>query len=103
MTPLAARGESTMGRVPSAAGVDVRRRDAGNVVTLSRSANAADAPAAPEPIGRIGVAGNLFVARRQRCAPTSPPPRALTLPRKPYARGLLYFHHGLLGKRGSDG
>ena len=31
---LAARGESTMGRVPSAAGVDVRRRDAGNVVTI---------------------------------------------------------------------
>ena len=26
----------------------------------------------------------------------SPPPRALTLPRKPYARDLLYFHHGLL-------
>ena len=27
---------------------------------------------------------------------TLPPPRALTLPRKPHARDLLYFHHGLL-------
>ena len=33
---------------------------------------------------------NACVARHQ------PPPRALTLPRKPYARDLLYFHHGLL-------
>jgi len=29
--------------------------------------------------------------------PASPPPRALISPRKPHARGLLYFHHGLLG------
>ena len=60
-----------------------------------RSANAADAPAPPEPFGRIGVAGNLFVARRRRC-PASTPPRALSLPRKPYARDPLYFYHGLL-------
>jgi hypothetical protein len=28
--------------------------------------------------------------------PASLPPRASTLPRKPYARNSLYFHHGLL-------
>ena len=64
---LAARGESTIGRVPSAAGADARRRDAGDTGISSRSANAADAPAPPEPFGRIGIAGNLCVARRQRC------------------------------------
>ena len=64
---LAARGESTVGRVPSAAGADARRRDAGDVVAPSRSANTADAPAPPEPEGRMGVAGDLCVARRQRC------------------------------------
>ena len=42
------------------------------------------------------VAGDLFIARRQRCASTSPPPLALTSPRKTHARDLLYFHHGLL-------
>ena len=64
---LAARGGSTIGRVPSAAGVDTRRCDDGDAGTSSRSANAADAPAPPESYGRIGVAGNLGVARRQRC------------------------------------
>ena len=29
--------------------------------------------------------------------PASTPPRALRSPRKPHARGLAYFHHGLLG------
>jgi hypothetical protein len=52
----AARGESATGRVPSAAEVEVKRRDAGDVVALSRSANAAVTPAPPEPFGRIGVA-----------------------------------------------
>jgi hypothetical protein len=68
---LTARGESTMGRVPSAAGADTRQRDAGDAGTSSRSDNAADAPA-------------------------SPPPRALISSPKPHARGLLYFDHGLL-------
>jgi hypothetical protein len=31
---------------------------------LSRSGNAADAGAPPEPEGRMGVAGDFFVARR---------------------------------------
>ena len=92
---LAARGESTIGRVPSAAGADARRRDAGDTRISSRSANAADAPAPPEPFGRIGIAGNLCVARRQRCPRIASSSR-LDLARNTYARGLLYFHHGLL-------
>jgi hypothetical protein len=95
---LAARGESTIGRVPSAAGADARRRDAGDAGTSSRSANAADAPAPPEPFGRIGIAGNLCVARRQRCPRIASSSR-LDLARNTYARDLLYFHHGLLAAR----
>jgi hypothetical protein len=92
---LAARGESTIGRVPSAAGAAARRRDAGDGGISSRSANAADAPAPPEPFGRIGIAGNLCVARRQRCPRIASSSR-LDLARNTYARDLLYFHHGLL-------
>jgi hypothetical protein len=44
------------GRVPGFARADARRRDAGDVVTSSRSGNAADARAKPEPEGRKGVA-----------------------------------------------
>jgi hypothetical protein len=36
---LTARGESTIGRVLGAAGVDARRRDAGDAGTSSRNAN----------------------------------------------------------------
>ena len=92
---LAARGESTIGRVPSAAGADARRRAAGDTGISSRSANAADAPAPPEPFGRIGIAGNLGVARRQRCPRIASSSR-FDLARNTYARDLLYFHHGLL-------
>jgi hypothetical protein len=92
---LAARGESTIGRVPSAAGADARRCDAVDAGTSSRSANAADAPAPPEPFGRIGIAGNLCVARRQRCPRIASSSR-LDLAPNTYARDLLYFHHGLL-------
>jgi hypothetical protein len=91
---LAARGESTIGRVPSAAG---------DAVSSSRSANAADAPAPPEPFGRMGILGsgsegpaNLCVARRQRCPRIASSSR-LDLARNTHARDLLYFHHGLLG------
>ena len=93
---LAARGKSTMGRVPSAAGADARRRDAGDTGISSRSANAADAPAPPEPFGRIGIAGKLCVACRQRCPRIASSSR-LELARNTYARDPLYFHHGLLG------
>jgi hypothetical protein len=79
----------------SAAGTDARRRDAGDTGISSRSANAADAPAPPEPFGRIGIAGNLCVARRQRCPRIASSSR-LELARNTYARDPLYFHHGLL-------
>ena len=52
-------------------------------------------PAPPEPFGRIGIAGNLCVARRQRCPRIASSSR-LDLARYTYARDLLYFHHGLL-------
>src|SRR5271157_5416773 len=84
-----------MGRVPSAAGADARRRDAGDTGISPRSANAVDAPVPPEPFGRIGIAGNLCVARRQRCPRIASSSR-LDLARNTYARDLLYFHHGLL-------
>jgi hypothetical protein len=99
---LAARGESTIGRVPSAAGADARRRDAGDTGISSRSANAADAPAPPEPFGRIGIAGNLCVAHRQRCPRIASSSR-LDLARNTYARDLLYFHHGLLDNLQDEG
>jgi hypothetical protein len=98
--PLAARGESTIGRVPSAAGADARRRDAGDAVSSSRSVNAADAPAPPEPFGRMGIEGNLCVARRQRCPRIASSSR-LDLALNTHARDLLYFHHGLLGRLAS--
>ena len=105
---LGARGESTIGRVLGAAGADARRRDAGDAVSSSRSANAVDAPAPPEPFGRMGIVGsgsegpaNLCVARRQRCPRIASSSR-LDLARNTYARGLLHFHHGLLAPHSSQ-
>jgi hypothetical protein len=82
-------------RVPSAAWADARPRDAGDVGVHRRGAptpqmpprlgRCAD-PDPPEPEGLMGIAGDFCVARRQRCASTSPPPRALNSPRKPHAR-----------------
>ena len=92
---LAARGESTMGRVPSDPGADAKRRDAGDMGISSRSANDADAPASPEPFGRLCIAGNLCVARRQRWHRIASSSR-LDLARNTQARDLLYFNHGLL-------
>src|SRR6266545_3433417 len=46
---------------------------------LSRSGNAADADAPPEPGGRMGVASDLIVARRWRCAAASPASSRLDL------------------------
>jgi hypothetical protein len=98
---LAARGESTIGRVLGAAGADARRRDAGDAGTSSRSANEADVLEALEPEGRIGFAGNLGVARRRRC-PCIASSSRLDLARKSYARGQLYFHHGLLDRYSAE-
>src|SRR5205807_8777094 len=43
----------------------------------------------------MGIAGELFVARRRRC-PASPPPRASISPRKPHARDPCYYSDRLL-------
>ena len=86
---LTARGKSTIGRVLGAAGADARRRDAGDAGTSSRSANAADAPAALEPFGRIDIAGNLCVARRQRCPRIASSSRLALAVQAPCARLLL--------------
>ena len=43
----------------------------------------------------MGVAGELIVARRRRCA-ASPPPRPSISPRKPHARGPCYYSDRLL-------
>ena len=97
---LAARGESTVGRVPSAAGADARRRDAGDVVASSRSANTGKMlPRRRNPKGAWGLRAisALLVVND---VTASPPPRALISPRKPHARGLLYFHHGPQPRRG---
>jgi putative FmdB family regulatory protein len=42
--------------------------------------------------------GDLFVAPRQRCPPSSPP-RALSLPRKPQTHGISYYSERLLAHR----
>ena len=44
-------------RVASAAGSDARRRDTGDARTSSRSGNAADGPAPPQPAGRSAACG----------------------------------------------
>ncbi len=62
------------GRVPGAEGADARRRDAGDVVTSSRSANAADTPRRPEPKGRMGIA-----RRSLRCSSSTMSPHRLLL------------------------
>jgi hypothetical protein len=60
---LGARPRIRMCRVPSAARADARQRDAGDAVALSRSANAADAHAPPEPFGRMRVFSDRLLAR----------------------------------------
>ena len=84
---LGARPRIRRGRVPSAAGADARRRDAGDVAAHRRGAPTPQMPPRRRnPKGAWGLRGDLRVARRQRCAETSPPPRALSSPRKPHAR-----------------
>ena len=65
--------------------------------TSSRSANEADAPSKPEPEGRMGLDDDRCVARRRRCAWTSPPPRAVRSPCKPHARDPFEFSDRLPG------
>jgi hypothetical protein len=87
-------------RVPSAAWADARRRDAGNVGVHRRGAATPQMSTRrrnPKGPGSGGPA-RFCVARRQRCASTSPPPRALNsrwaasrtqIPQAPCARRLL--------------
>jgi len=56
------------------------------IVNERQHADAADAHAPPEPEKRMGVPGDFCVARRQRCALTSPSIETLSSPYKPHAR-----------------
>ena len=94
---LNSRGESTTGRVPSAAGVDARRRDAEDVGAHRRGALTQQMPPRrrnPKGAWGLRAISSLLVVddvHRHRH-----PPRALTSPRKTHARDLWYFHHVLL-------
>src|SRR5439155_19756087 len=96
-TPLAVRGESTNGRVASAAGADARRRAAGYVGAPRRGeATKQTRPRRRNPEGAWvlrAIAALLVVdgVPRHRL-----PPRALRSPHNTHARDPLYFHHGLL-------
>ena len=62
-----------MARVASAAGAGARTCDDGDAFSASsRSTDAADAPAPPQPFGHRAVADACGVSRRRRCAATSP-------------------------------
>ena len=90
-TVLGACPRIRRGRVPGAEGADARRRDAGDVRVHRRGAPTPQMPPRrPEPEGRMGVVGDLFVARRRRCASTSPSSSHLELASQaPCARPLL--------------
>ena len=87
------------GRVPGPAGADARRRDAGDVVAHRRVAPTKQmSPPGRNPKGAWGLHDDRCVARRQRCATTSPPPRALRSPCKPHARDPFYYSDKLLAR-----
>ncbi len=86
---LGACPSNSMGRVPSAASADARRRDAGNAGHWRGAATPQMPARRRNPEGASGVAGELVVARRRRC-PTSPPPSRLDLASQaPCARPML--------------
>jgi len=47
---------------------DSRRRDDSDVAPSLRSGNDEDGAMAPQPFGTMGIAADLFVARRRRCS-----------------------------------
>jgi hypothetical protein len=100
---LAARGESTEGRVPSAAWAGARRRAAGDAVSIVEERQRRRCPRAAGTHWAHGYCGPISALLVVNDVPASPPPRALSSARKPHARGLLYFHHGLLGPEGFCG
>ena len=88
------------GRVPGLEGADARRRDAGDVGAHCRGAPTKQMPLpSRNPKGAWGLHGDRCVARRRRCAWTSPPPRALRSPCKPHARDPFEFSDRLLASR----
>ena len=93
------------GRVPGLEGADARRRDAGDVGAHRRGAPTKQMPLpSRNPKGAWGLHDDRCVARRRRCAWTSPPPRALRSPCKPHARDPFEFSDRLLAcKSASDG
>ena len=98
------------GRVPSTVppaallvGADARRRDAGDVGVYRRGATTPQMPRAAGTRRAHGCCG-----RSRRCSTstmynTSPPPRALTSPRKPHARDPPEFSDRLPGARALPG
>ena len=77
-----------------------RRRRCGDIVEerrrgrcLCAAGTQRDLGLKAQPHGGCGAISALLIVND---VPASPPPRALSSPRKPHARGLLCFHHGLL-------
>ena len=96
--PLGACPRIGRGRVPGLEGADARRRDAGDVAAHRRGAPTKQMPLpSRNPKGAWGLDDDRCVARRRRCASTSPPPRALRSPCKPHARDPFEFSDRLLG------
>jgi len=66
--PREARPESPGSSVASAMAPDSRRRDDGDVAPSPRIGNDEDGAMPPQPFGPMGIAADLFVARRRRCS-----------------------------------
>ncbi len=70
---------------------DVSRRDAGDVVTSSRSVGETDGVAPPATRRADGDCGAISLLLVVNDATASPPPRASISPRKPHQRKATYF------------
>ena len=66
--PCEARPEPPASSVASAMAPDSRRRDDGDVSLSPRSGNDEAGAMPPQPFGPMGIAADLFVARRRRCS-----------------------------------
>jgi hypothetical protein len=98
---LAARGESTIGRVPASRGQMQGGATQAMLMTIVEERQRSRCPRQAGTRGAHGGCTTIAALLVVNDVPASPPPRALRLPRKPHARGPLYFHHGLLGSGGS--
>ena len=81
-----------MGRCKAA-----RRRRCGDIVEERQRGRCPRAAGTQRAHGGCGAISALLVVSDVSALP---PPRALSSPRKPLARGLLHFHHGLLDAGG---